>query len=352
MCVQAIHGGERAPDDAVPAQPLCRVEHLVEARRAAFVRPVHVVQLARPVDAQAHQELVLGEERAPRVVEQRAVRLQIVRDRAPGRQVLRLQLDHALEEWQPHQRRLPAVPGEDDLTRVLRRDVLDDEPLEDLVGDAPRLLLEQLFLAEVVAIRAVEVTERADRLDRDVHRALDARRSDAFSGVEVGLHRFGGGCSGELPRGRFLRRIPCLLQAEPGLGVGGARCVGSARRLAPRLREGAAQGRQGAHGGAELTRVRLAARRRRCGTGPFIHAPEQPLGEHELRVDVLARPRSARHRHLAEHEQHRRERKREKPALRDALEDRGLGKKLVLERAKDGIAPRSASRRRETAAVR
>ncbi len=120
-----VRGVDRAQDvdvDAVPVQALPAAHHVVERALAAFVDAVGVVHLARAVDAQADEDLVLLEERAPLVVEPRAVGLDRVGDLLSGPLILPHVLDRALEEVEAHQRRLAALPADDDLGSGLRLD--------------------------------------------------------------------------------------------------------------------------------------------------------------------------------------------------------------------------------------
>ncbi|MCZ7586712.1 MAG: hypothetical protein M5R36_27125 [Deltaproteobacteria bacterium] len=92
------------------------------------------MQMLRSVDAQAQVEVVLLEELAPRLVEQHAVGLEVVPD-ADCSGVFLLQLDDPPTEIQTYERRLPAVPVEDNFVNLLAGNVLTDELLEEIVGD-------------------------------------------------------------------------------------------------------------------------------------------------------------------------------------------------------------------------
>ena len=77
--VRGVDRRQRVPVDLRVAQVAEPAHHLVERALAALVHAVGVVQLARPVDRDADEEVVLAEERRPLLVEQRAVRLDRVR---------------------------------------------------------------------------------------------------------------------------------------------------------------------------------------------------------------------------------------------------------------------------------
>ena len=108
-----VGGVDRAQDvevDVVLAQVPPAAHHQVERALPAAVDAVGVVQLARTVDAQAHEEVVLLEERAPVVVEQQAVGLERVLHGLAGPAVLLDQFHRAAKEVELHQRRLAALP--------------------------------------------------------------------------------------------------------------------------------------------------------------------------------------------------------------------------------------------------
>ena len=129
--------------------------------------------LARPVDRDPDEEVVLLEELRPLLVEQRGVRLDRVLGLLARACRYRVgELDRAAEELDAHQRRLAALPGDRHLGHArVRLDQLPDVRLEQLVGHAePRARVEHL-LREEEAVRAVEVADRARRLRQQVERA-------------------------------------------------------------------------------------------------------------------------------------------------------------------------------------
>ena len=92
----------------------------VEDRPPALVVPVGVVQVARPVDAEPDEVVVLGEEGAPLVVEEHAVGLERALDRHAGGHATGFGRARPPEEVEPHERRLSALPGERHLGDLLR----------------------------------------------------------------------------------------------------------------------------------------------------------------------------------------------------------------------------------------
>ena len=95
VAVGRVDRGQRVPLHPVPLQRLQPAHDPVEGRLAALVDPVGVVHLARPVDRDPDEEVVLLEERAPLVVEQGRVGLHRVEDPLPGRGEAPLQLQGA-----------------------------------------------------------------------------------------------------------------------------------------------------------------------------------------------------------------------------------------------------------------
>ena len=131
------------------------------------------MQLLRAIDAQPNQELVLAQKRVPLVIQQRAVGLQVVLDVQTRTLVFLFQRDHLLEELDTQQRRLAALPREHDFVAALSFDVLANVGFENLVADAElAVAAQQFFLVQVIAIGAVEVADRPDRL----HHGVKARR--------------------------------------------------------------------------------------------------------------------------------------------------------------------------------
>ena len=101
----------------------------------------------------------------PVLVEQRAVGLQVVLDPLSGLRVFPLQRDDLPEELEAEQRRFATLPREDDFVRRHARDVVAHEALQHLVVHVPAARAAgQRLLAQVEAVRAVEIAGRASRL--------------------------------------------------------------------------------------------------------------------------------------------------------------------------------------------
>src|SRR5512142_1221875 len=81
------------------------------------------------------------------------------------------------------------MPGELNLIGILRSNRVHDEPFKQLFGHAlVPLLFEQLLLAQVVAVGAIQVARGAHWLNGGVKTSLYACGSLSASGVEIGLH--------------------------------------------------------------------------------------------------------------------------------------------------------------------
>src|SRR5208337_784161 len=156
--------------DVVRAQAVPAADHVVEAAFALLVDAVRVVQLARPVDAQADQVVVLLEESGPLVVDERAVGLHRVQDAPMVRlAVLVGQRDRTLVEVQSAQHWLAALPGDIDLRTGRRRHQLSDVGLQRRVAHQRTLALAiQVLLGEEEAVFTAQIACRAGGLGEEV----------------------------------------------------------------------------------------------------------------------------------------------------------------------------------------
>lgn len=126
------------------------------------------MQVLGAIDAQAHQELVFLEKLTPLLVQQKAIRLQIVLDLLPAG-VFLLNLDDLTVEVESQQRWLAPMPGEYHRVSVLVGDVLPNELLQQVVGDwAGLCVAQQALLVQVVAVGAIDIASRANWLDGDM----------------------------------------------------------------------------------------------------------------------------------------------------------------------------------------
>jgi len=164
-----VHAGQRVEADTVTLQHPGRGVHCVEGRGAALGHAVVVVNVARAVDREADQETVLLEKLGPVLVEQRAVRLQVVLDPLPGLRIPFLQGHDLAKELEAEQRGLPPLPREHHLVPGHALDIVPDEALEHFVAHVPTARpAGQRLLAQIEAVSAVEIAGRARRLGHDV----------------------------------------------------------------------------------------------------------------------------------------------------------------------------------------
>lgn len=147
------------------AQPL---HHPVEGRAAVTALAIAVVDVAWTIEADADEEIVILEERAPLVGEPQTVGLERVLDllfRAKGL----LHRHDATKEVEPPQRWFAAVPHELDHRCWLGPDVLLGVRGEDSVRHPVVLAAaEQRALLQVEAVVAPDVAHRPHRLGQDV----------------------------------------------------------------------------------------------------------------------------------------------------------------------------------------
>src|SRR5215510_3212517 len=130
---------------------------------------VRVVQRLRTVEAEADRKIFCGKKAAPVVIEEHTVSLDAVGNASARRLVLALEFDDLAKIVQPEDGRLAAVPKEVDDCFGGNVDLLDDVLLQQVIGHAKRLGLriEQFFL-QVIAIMAVQVTDRPYRFSKDL----------------------------------------------------------------------------------------------------------------------------------------------------------------------------------------
>jgi hypothetical protein len=162
-----IGGVDRAKDvefDAMPAQVSPTVHHPIEGALSAAIDTVRVMELARPVDAEPDEKIVLLEEGAPVIVEKHAVGLKRVLYDLLGPTVLFDELDRAPEEFEFHQRRLAALPRHRHLRRAVRLQQLTDVGLERSLGHPVLFVRIQRLLGQEEAIRAIDVARGPARL--------------------------------------------------------------------------------------------------------------------------------------------------------------------------------------------
>ena len=168
MIVAGVHGTQDVEFNFVLPEQSRRAHHPGMGRCTALVDAVLVVQFRRPVHAEAHQEVVGCEELAPFVVQEGAVGLQGVLDAHARTLVLLLQSHGLPKPVESHQGWLAALPGKGDLRDLLGLDVLTGVLLEQVQRHAEVRSGIEILLGQEIAIGAVQVADRAARLEHDV----------------------------------------------------------------------------------------------------------------------------------------------------------------------------------------
>lgn len=165
-----VDAAQRCKTDLMLPQQLRGAEDTVEATLPALISTVKIVQVLWTIYGQADKEILLMQKLAPGLVNIHPIGLEVVLEPHVRRTEFPLQVHDLTEKVQAQQGRLTALPGEDHLLAVLALEVLPDEGLKHLIGDAPMSgLPEQFLLREVIAVGAVEIAERPGRLHHDMH---------------------------------------------------------------------------------------------------------------------------------------------------------------------------------------
>lgn len=141
---------------------------LVEGRAAAFAHPVAVVEIPRAIEAEPDQEVVFLEKVAPFIVKGRAVGLQGIDDLKPRFAVFSLETERFFKKLDSHQGGFAALPGKGDFLALLCGNVIPDVVFQRLVRHAEVAAGKQFFLGEIVAVIAIEITDRSAWLDHDM----------------------------------------------------------------------------------------------------------------------------------------------------------------------------------------
>ena len=123
LCIQQ---GQSIELDVVFLGVLDGPHHPVPRPAAGMIGAVVIVELLRPVDADADEEFALVQEPAPFLIEQNRVGLYRVADLLAGYAIFLLQLHGLLVEVQSHQRRLASLPGKAGQPKTQLHVVLDE----------------------------------------------------------------------------------------------------------------------------------------------------------------------------------------------------------------------------------
>ena len=130
--IEVIDYGQGIPLYIMFLQQVDTSPHLLKRGQPLLVSAVFVMKLLRTIDRDPHQPIILLEEAAPLISQQRAVGLNGVVN-GSARPILLLQFNHPFVERKgPHQRLSP-MPGEKHLRHGLRFNILLDEKFEQLI---------------------------------------------------------------------------------------------------------------------------------------------------------------------------------------------------------------------------
>ena len=187
-----IDRGHGVEGDILGGKRLQPLHDSGESRSSSLVLAELVVDVLRAVDRDSEQEAVILEETRPFAVDQSGVGLHGIAYHAVG-SILALELHGLAVEVETEHKRLPSVPVEHDLPRVVRLDIFADHGLQHLQGHARLPAAVNLRLVEIVAVGAVEVAERA----RGFHHYAEIPRPgnsdrilDGYRILEAVLHCF------------------------------------------------------------------------------------------------------------------------------------------------------------------
>ena len=161
LLVGGVDGAQDVELDPVLAKKAPPAHHEVEGALTLPVAPIGVMQFARPVDAETHEEVVLLEEGAPGVVKEKAVGLERLLNRLTGPLVFFDELDRALEKLDLHQRRLAALPGDRHFGGAMGFEELPDIALERLRRHPVLVIGIERLLRQKEAVGAVDVARRS-----------------------------------------------------------------------------------------------------------------------------------------------------------------------------------------------
>ena len=165
VLVRRVHRAQDVELHVVLGEQLEAPQHPLGRGVSPLVDPVAVMELRRPVDADADQEAMLGEQLAPGIVQQRAVGLDGVLDLLARPAVPLGQLDRPAKELHPHERGLAALPRDRDLrSRGVGLEELAHVALEQLIRHSKAIAGIERLLGQEEAVFAIEIADRSGRL--------------------------------------------------------------------------------------------------------------------------------------------------------------------------------------------
>jgi hypothetical protein len=133
------------------------INDAVERAMPAFVPAVSVVQRARPVHADTHQEAILAQEFAPLTVQQNAIGLDCMLNLGVRLPIAFCDLDRPPAKVETHKGWLAALPGNDNFRRGVRLDGLAHIAFHHLIGHAEVTARIEGLLGKKEAVSAIEI---------------------------------------------------------------------------------------------------------------------------------------------------------------------------------------------------
>jgi hypothetical protein len=148
--------------DVIVFAPLDRCHDPIPGALALIVKPVVVVEFLWSIETYAYEKFVFVKKLAPFIVKQDAVGLQGVGDDLAVFAVFLLELDELFVKIKPHQRRFAPLPCESRF-RHIKRNIAADEFVQHFVAHTMTALAENICLAGIKAVLALDVAIRARR---------------------------------------------------------------------------------------------------------------------------------------------------------------------------------------------
>ena len=131
--IEMVDHGQRVPFHPMLVEQTNAAHHLPKRGSPGSRAPIGIVEILPAIDGYAHQKVIFFEKLAPFIGQQRAIGLNGIVDLSPLRITLLQRQRPPIKRDGAHQR-LAAMPGEKDLRRELRLDILLDEALEQRVA--------------------------------------------------------------------------------------------------------------------------------------------------------------------------------------------------------------------------
>jgi len=143
--------------------------HRVVGAQAPSGAAVQIMDFLRAVKAQAYGKAMFCQKAAPGIVQQGAVGLDAVGNAFVGRAIFLLQFDNAPEVVKTKERRLAAVPGKSDNFSWMGLNMPVNIGFKKSVRHQRQWVCRQeVGLAEIIAIAALEVATIAGRFGKDL----------------------------------------------------------------------------------------------------------------------------------------------------------------------------------------